>query len=385
MKQVVVHTSTYSSDEFGVCSALYELGGMVVMHDASGCNSTYTTHDEPRWYDIDSMIYISAISEMEAIMGDDSKLIRDLTETAKELQPAFIAIVGAPIPYMTGTDFPAIARIVEEETGISCFGFQTNGMEYYTKGISMALEEITDRFCTEAFPKPENAVRVNILGLTPLDFSVGPSALQIGNWLTENGFEPGACFAMGSSLEELANASSAHVNLVVSYGGLAAAELLNRRFGTPYVAGVPFGKDFSKVLAEAIRNAAKEGSSKESFCAERKECRTQKQAVIIGESIQCVSLSNALELEHPELSCRVLCPVNTERKLLREKDRITPDEEDIAAAVNQADLVIADPLYRPICPGKHFIDFPHTAFSGRIYEKEVPVLAGDLSPIADLL
>ena len=67
MKQVAGLISTYSSDEFGICSALYELGGMVVMHDASGCNSTYTTHDEPRWYEMDSMIYISAISEMEAI------------------------------------------------------------------------------------------------------------------------------------------------------------------------------------------------------------------------------------------------------------------------------------------------------------------------------
>ena len=39
------------------------------MHDASGCNSTYTTHDEPRWYSMDSMVYISALSELEAVMG----------------------------------------------------------------------------------------------------------------------------------------------------------------------------------------------------------------------------------------------------------------------------------------------------------------------------
>ncbi len=42
---------------------------MTVMHDASGCNSTYTTHDEPRWYSMDSMVYISALSELEAVMG----------------------------------------------------------------------------------------------------------------------------------------------------------------------------------------------------------------------------------------------------------------------------------------------------------------------------
>ena len=49
MKQTARIISTYSADTFGVCSALFELGGMVIMHEASGCNSTYTTHDEPRW------------------------------------------------------------------------------------------------------------------------------------------------------------------------------------------------------------------------------------------------------------------------------------------------------------------------------------------------
>ena len=65
MKQTSRIISTYSADTFGVCSALFELGGMTVMHDASGCNSTYTTHDEPRWYDMDSMVYISGLSEMD--------------------------------------------------------------------------------------------------------------------------------------------------------------------------------------------------------------------------------------------------------------------------------------------------------------------------------
>ena len=78
MKQTSGFISTYSADAFGVCSALYELGGLVVMHDASGCNSTYTTHDEPRWYDMDSMVYISGLTEIEAIMGDDGRLIDDI-------------------------------------------------------------------------------------------------------------------------------------------------------------------------------------------------------------------------------------------------------------------------------------------------------------------
>ena len=41
MKQASSILSTYASDVSGVCSALYELGGMSIMDDASGCNSTY--------------------------------------------------------------------------------------------------------------------------------------------------------------------------------------------------------------------------------------------------------------------------------------------------------------------------------------------------------
>ena len=37
----------YTGDVSGVCSALFELGGMVVIHDPSGCNSTYNTMTKP--------------------------------------------------------------------------------------------------------------------------------------------------------------------------------------------------------------------------------------------------------------------------------------------------------------------------------------------------
>ena len=100
MKQTARIISTYTADAMGVCSALFELGGMSVMHDASGCNSTYNTHDEPRWYDMDSLVFISGLSEMEAIMGDDSKLVDDIARviTTSELPLGILtSFVGAPV------------------------------------------------------------------------------------------------------------------------------------------------------------------------------------------------------------------------------------------------------------------------------------------------
>ena len=142
MRQSYRIIPVYTADVSGVCSALYELGGMTVMHDPSGCNSTYNTHDEIRWYDQDSLIYISGLTETDAIMGNDQKFIDDIADAAGELQPAFIALAGSPIPYMNGTDFPAIARVIENKTGIPTFSVPTNGMHDYVYGAGIALEEI---------------------------------------------------------------------------------------------------------------------------------------------------------------------------------------------------------------------------------------------------
>lgn len=378
MKQVAGLISTYSSDEFGICSALFELGGMVVMHDASGCNSTYTTHDEPRWYDMDSMIFISAISESEAIMGDDDKFIRDLIETAGELHPEFIALVGAPIPYMIGTDLDAIAAVVSRETGLPCFGFPANGMHHYTTGVSMALKRIVEEFAGEAVPgeKEKKRTVVNILGATPLDFSVNGSVDSMKQWIADHEMEMGVCLSMGCSLEDVRNLKEADVNLVVSYGGLAAAEVLEERFGLPYVVGVPFGETFSGRLAAMLKQSA---AAKVNRCAYQKDPQEPEpvdvRAVIIGESVFGGSLAEAVEMDMG-IPVRLLCPLDTEDRLLRSGDLETPEEDDLIREIGRADVVIADPLYRTLAEGKQFYELPHEAFSGRIYDSVNPDLIG---------
>ncbi len=396
MKQVTGLTSTYSSDAFGVCSALYELGGMVVMHDASGCNSTYTTHDEPRWYDVDSMIYVSAISEKEAVLGDDEKLIRDLTEAALELKPKFIALVLAPVPFLIGTDVKAIAAIVEERTGIPCFAFLANGMHDYTAGVSQALLQIVRIFagkpeepgCTkskEGETKPP--LTVNLLGVTPLDFSIHGSVEAMRGWVTEHGMRNGVCLAMDCTLSDITHMTKAQVNLVVSSGGLFAAKWLWEKYSIPYVVGAPFGEAFSDCLAEMIRaadarnenvasyltNSRPDEIRKNSMRNSAEEAQYQNPIIIIGEAVTSASLASAIEMECG-IKTRVFCPLASETELLRPGDKMTREEDDLIREIKTVDAVIADPLYRPLCTGKEFYPLPHTAFSGRIFENKVPNL-----------
>ena len=368
MKQTARIISTYSADPFGVCSALFELGGMVIMHDASGCNSTYTTHDEPRWYDMDSMVYISGLSEMEAIMGDDEKLISDIVDVASQLHPKFIVIAGTPIPTMTGFDFTAVAELVEDRTGIPTFGFSTTGMSTYVVGANMAFEGIARRFVKRDVEKSEK-LSVNILGLTPLDFSVNGSDQSVAEFAESAGFEVISKWAMGSTLEELTKAGRAHVNLVVSSTGLGAAKALNEMFGTPYVVGTPIGRAYQKQLKEAMLRAAVTGHTDQKFSELAKD-----EIAVIGEGITSLSLAQAIELEYGK-GVKVLCATECPKELLRAKDSLVSDEEDVIKALQGMKMVIADPLYRPICPkDAKFIPLPAESFSGRIYRKEIPNL-----------
>jgi len=369
--------STYTGDTSGVCSALFELGGMTVMHDASGCNSTYNTHDEPRWYDRDSLVFISGLTETEAMLGDDSKLIADTVAAAKDLKPFFIALAGSPIPMLTGVDFPAIARQIEKATGITTFGFPTDGMHSYVHGASMAFAALAERFCRETIAK-STELTANILGVTPLDFSINGSAEAMGTALTKRGIKVKAQWAMGkyikpeALLESLAASGEASVNLVVSACGLKAAQVLNRRFGTPYVIGTPYGDLFTDELAKALAESAATGSNK-ILCPSRTNAST----VIIGESVTALSLANALFYTTGS-GATVLCPVDSAPELLGEGCLQAWDEDDLIPHLQRANCIIADPLYKPICPPQaKFIALPHEAFSGRLYRKQIPELVSE--------
>ena len=376
MKQTAGFISTYSADAFGVCSALYELGGLIVMHDASGCNSTYTTHDEPRWYDMDSMVYISGLTEIEAIMGDDGRLTDDITSAAAELHPKFIAIVGTTIPAMTGFDVDATARVVESRTGIKTYGFKTTGMRSYVHGVSEAFLALTDIVSDNYGSKQtmsegsgeslgadiktgsgtDNEKSVNILGLTPLDFSINGSDKAIKAYYEAKGYKVISTWAMGSSMEEILEAPKAGLNIVVSEAGISAAKKMKEEFGIPFKAGIPVGGEDIDIT---VRFGAEGYTPVE---VSYKDC----DCIIIGEAVSSFSLAEYLK---QKTGRNIGVIVSTDL-----------DEDGIADALLTAPddcTVIADPLFKPLLNNKKLIRLPHEAFSGRLYRDEIPDIITD--------
>lgn len=356
----------YTGDVSGACSALFELGGMVVIHDPSGCNSTYNTHDETRWYDHDSLIFITGLTERDAILGNDDKLIHDVVETARELHPRFIALCNSPIPWINGTDFTALCHLIEQRAGIPCFHVKTNGMHDYVVGAGNALAEIARQFVVN---KPQVNGTVNVLGVTPLDYHVPRAVDELRRFCEEAGFAVTSCWAMGSTLDELAQAASASVNLVVSSAGLAAAKVLREHFGTPYVVGTPLvvGADVSAFrpgLAKALREVAESGKC--AFpCRDERAQDAEGMRCVIADPVIAGSLATALQLS-AEGAWRVICPTEASRELLAPCDVAADGEEEVETALADATHVAADPFYEAILPaGTTLTPLPHLAFSGR--------------------
>lgn len=439
MRQAYRIIPIYTADVSGVCSALYELGGMTVMHDPSGCNSTYNTHDEIRWYDQDSLIFISGLTDIDAIMGNDEKFLQDIEDVAKEMKPKFIALASSPIPFMNGTDFPGLARALTVEIGIPAFSVPTSGMHDYVYGAGLALSEIAkyftgdpekERMCTETGAEPSEISKekrkrkLNLLGVTPLDFGPQPMVDAMKRRLEKYGWEILSTWAMGDTLEDLSHAGEAEVNLVVSSVGIPAANVLREKFGTPFLVGTPV-EGYEGEISDALEKAAesfyeafeykkenpaekngtqisgrqeelwkvtpdqvlylqkKDSQSSELICS-GDDLETIDKTInradslfpvpditLIGEPVTMGSLAAVIEQKYRK-KVQLLCSLEITEGLLRQEDEVIRGEEAMEEKLKTARIIVADPLYRPICPeSATFYEMPHIAFSGRIYLKNL--------------
>lgn len=412
--QTHVFTSTYTADVSGVCSSMYELGGMTIIHDPSGCNSTYSTHDEPRWFDSDSLMFVSGLDEMTAVLGDDNVLLNDAAAAAVDLKPRFITLCSGSIPHIIAFDCKGVAHLLEKRTGIPVLPVATSGNRSYLSGVGAALAEWIKRFGNpqeSPYSTDSPTLSVNLLGVTPLDFSINENVKALRNSFESAGIPVNCCAAMDESFDSLSHIFRGTVNVVVSAAGRRPARYMEQVAGIPRVEGCPIGPDAHRQLIaltqEAFRVkidsvpnntsddfthsslrallAKKNSSSFPSLGAQNpvhpRWDVPEGQILIIGEEIFGQSLAFAIN-QLPEAKRQDLSAY----AVWLDTDHGFPEEE-LLHLIRKSHIVIADPLYRaiPHNGNVHFVDFPHEAYSGRIFRKDIPVFASPKFDVAALL
>ena len=382
MERLSLWLPPFSPDYSGASAVLFDLKTVTAMHDASGCTGNYTGYDDPRWYGSHSGIFCSGLRQIDAVLGDDEKLIKKMEAAARDIQPDLMALVGSPVPMVIGADLEGIAVELEERTGIPSFGFDTTGTAYYDRGAFRAAKALMDRYTAKQAAK-EAAIerRVNILGALPMDFGKGEEIRDFKRFLAENGYETGLCLAMDYSLSDLKEAASAQVNLAVSRFGFLMAQYMEQRFRIPYLCGFPAGESGEKAWLEALERVRETKHSEILNAVEQKDGTEDMSVLIVGEQVMSNSLRYALFREMGITRVTVGCLYGPEPALTLPGDLDLSDEKKIRQAMNRPEyqMIIADPFLKVLLPEnteKKFLPFSQYAVSSKLGEADSARAAG---------
>lgn len=199
-------------------------------------------------------LYSTHIDEADISLGDTGRLARSIAEVAGRDQPRVIFLLPSAVPTIIGTDLPAICRELQPEypdvplIPFGCGGFNEHGY----RGVQEAL-----LLLARTLPRAMERTRrptYNIIGSCADMFRFHADAGELQRVLKGAfGMEAICVMTSGTSVTQLEQLSSAHVNLVIRREGVPAAEHLQKRFGTPYLFGRPYGIEGTVKWLHAVK------------------------------------------------------------------------------------------------------------------------------------
>ena len=342
MKRLLKRLSPFAPDTSGAVSVLFELGGVITLCDAGGCTGNVCGFDEPRWFTGKCALFSAALRDMDAIMGRDDRLVARFADAMRDADAPFGALVGTPVPAVIGTDFRALERMAEKKTGKPVVALAAAGTGLYDQGEEAAYLALFRKFAATGEPAPG---RVGLLGATPLELSAADPSGRARQMLSGQYAE----IFTYNRLDEIRQAGTVARNLVLAPAGLAAAEFLRKKFGTPFEARFP-------VPPRAVREALAGGRDRRILAVHQQFAAAGLRENLPDDEVVCASFFTMHE------------------GFTRPGDRKIADEEDLASLVRGGgfDVIAADRAFRKLVPefAGRWIDFPHFAVSGTLAEED---------------
>ena len=344
MKMLLKRLSPFAPDHSGAVSVLFELGGLIVICDAGGCTGNICGFDEPRWFHTKCALFSAALRDMDAILGRDEHLVRKTAGALEDTGAEFSALISTPVPAVIATDFRALKRMVLKRTGKPVLAIPAAGTGFYDDGASLAYEELFRTFAVETLPVIPG--RAGVIGVTPLDFSRVDAGTVLAESFRKMGWSSAVCYGMGTALDEIREASQVEKNFVVAPSGLAAAEYLKEKFGTPYEVLCPYLPAALEEKLESLRG--------KKVLVIHQQFSGNRIREILGEN---VTVSSFFRME---------------KAYMEEGDFQFSGEESFMEYMekNSFDAVIGDPKFCRLLRGRTetFVPFCHFAVSGELEE-----------------
>ena len=358
-----------TSDYSGACSTLYGENILKVLISPNGCK-TPVAYDEIRNIDC-SLQYCTSLNELEIVTGE----IKGLKESIEEIinqnkKIEFIAIISTVVPQIIGMDLESIVENIEETLDIPCVFINTNSFENYYSGISLTLKSLAKKFMVKN-KKIKNTV--NIIGYSPLTFGKIEKLEELFSLIKSLDLNILTVFSDNLSLEKIKNSTSAELNLVLSYEGLALAKYMEKEFSIPYVIinvvlkyGIENTENILKRFFYKIDNSFEK--------LEKKDKLDDRKVMIIASPFMAINIADSLRKDFSFANILALSFIKESRKFKKieylEFLNIVNTEDDLKEKIKEykPDILISDPVYKNLInDGVTFIPLLHYGYSTRLY------------------
>lgn len=211
--------------EYGPAGTTHFGGGLYSSLGISLKNSLFTTH----------------ISEDDIVMGDVSRLEHAIVELDQAYSPKVIFVVASAVIAVIGTDIKGVCQYMQEKVQARLITFEDGGFRGdYTCGLR-AVYQLLARELVEN-KREEKKCTYQILGASAGSYRIRSDVWELQQLMEEAfGWKCRMVMGLECSVDDLAHASEATLNLVIRQEALDAAKMLQENWGIPYVYGAPYG------------------------------------------------------------------------------------------------------------------------------------------------
>lgn len=205
-------------------------------------------------------LFTTHMSEDDVVMGDTKRLEEAIVEIDKNLCPKVIFVVASSVAAVIGSDIKGVCNYMQEKVQAKLLSFEQGGFRGdYSSGIKETYKLLAKEVPLDN-PKPQTD-KVNLIGFSMGSYRAASDRAEIERLLDKAfGIKIGAYLCGKTAIEDIENMGGALANLVIRDEGVDAAEILRKRFETPYIKGAPYGykgtlkwlEEISEVIGKPI-------------------------------------------------------------------------------------------------------------------------------------
>ena len=200
-------------------------------------------------------MFTTHMSEDDVVMGDVTRLEEALVELDKNYAPKVIFVVASSVTAVIGTDIKGVCRYMQNEVKAKLVAFEQGGFRGdYSVGLAETYKLLVRNLPQKGVAQEKGVY--NIIGASAWRYRMASDIWEVKSLLSEAlGLSCNACLCCDTSVEELQAMGKAQVNIVLGNEGLAAAQYLEEKFGTPYVYAAPYGYSGTVRFLESVGEA----------------------------------------------------------------------------------------------------------------------------------